>query len=140
MLKTWHELFGDFRRIVLWHKMTKNQPRNATQNEPGPKAAKKPRPDGMRLATLAGVVALLAISIWNWRSLSQIQTGMDSRLSQIESRLGQVSGKVETVAAQLQPARRGPDPNRVYTINTVGAPVKGSPAAPITVAEFSDFQ
>jgi hypothetical protein len=120
--------------------MQKNLSRNHTVSESGARPARKPSIDVARLATLCGVVALLGISIWNWRSLSQIQTGLDSRLSQIESRLGQVSGKVETVAAQLQPPRRGPDPNRVYTINTVGAPVEGPVAAPITIAEFSDFQ
>jgi hypothetical protein len=54
----------------------------------------------MQLATLAGVLALLVISVWNWRSVSRIQTGLDSRLSQIENRLGQVAGKVDTVEAR----------------------------------------
>ena len=118
----------------------KDHSKNPAQNETGTKVAKKPRSDGVRLATLAGVVALLVISIWSWRSMSRIQTGLDSRLSQIENRLGQVAGKVDTVAAQTQPPRRGPDPNRVYTINTAGSPAKGPAAAPITIAEFSDFQ
>ena len=118
--------------------MIKDHSRNPAQNEAGPKAARNPRPDGVRLATLAGVVALLVISIWNWRSVSRIQTGLDSRLSQIENRLGQVAGKVDTVEARLQPARSGPDPNRVYTINTAGSPAKGPASAPITIAEFSD--
>jgi hypothetical protein len=94
----------------------------------------------VRLATLAGVAILLALSFWIWRSIDRMQTGVDSRLSQIESRLAQVSGKVDTVTAQNQPPRRGPDPNRVYTINTIGSPEKGPAGAPITIAEFSDFQ
>ena len=54
---------------------------------------------------------------------------------------GQVSGKVDTVVARSQPPQqRGPDPNRVYTINTVGSPIKGLVGAPVTIAEFSDFQ
>ena len=119
--------------------MTKGPSKDHAPNEPA-KPARKPGIDVVRLATLGGVVALLAVSLWNGRLINRIQTGLDSRLGQIESRLGQVSGKVDTFAAQVQPARRGPDPNRAYTINTVGAPVKGPAGAPITIAEFSDFQ
>jgi protein-disulfide isomerase len=42
--------------------------------------------------------------------------------------------------AQQQPARRGPDPNQRYEINTAGAPAKGPATAKVTVVEFSDFQ
>jgi hypothetical protein len=94
----------------------------------------------MRLATLAGILALVTISFLIWRSIDRIQTGLDSRLGQIEKRLVDVAGKMETAAARTPPVRRGPDPNRVYTINTAGAPVKGPAGAPITIAEFSDFQ
>jgi protein-disulfide isomerase len=37
-----------------------------------------------------------------------------------------------------RPAR--PDPNRRYAVSTKGAPVKGSPDAPLVIVEFSDFQ
>ncbi len=36
--------------------------------------------------------------------------------------------------------RRGPDPNKVYTLASAGAPSKGPADAKITVVEFSDFQ
>ncbi len=118
----------------------KNPLRNPTQNDSGAKASRKPRPDTVRLATLGGVALLVAVSFGIWRSIDRIQSGLDSRLSQIENRLAQVSGKMDTAAAQNQPARRGPDPNRVYAINTTGSPVRGPAGAAITIAEFSDFQ
>ena len=36
--------------------------------------------------------------------------------------------------------RERPDPNRRYTVNTQGAPVRGDPEAKVAVVEFSDFQ
>lgn len=100
--------------------------------------------DALALATLAGVVAVLVISFANWREIDRIEEGLDDRMSRIETRLVEVSGKVERLPTQAapaaQPARRGPDPNRVYEIKTAGAPVKGPASAPVTIAEFSDFQ
>ncbi len=37
-------------------------------------------------------------------------------------------------------ARRGPDPNKKYTIQTAGRPTKGKATAKIEIVEFSDFQ
>ncbi len=89
-------------------------------------------------ATLGGMVVLLMISFSNWREIGRIQTSLDNRLGQLNNQIGQVASKVDGVAAQ--PPRRGPDPNRVYQIKTAGAPLKGVARAPITIAEFSDFQ
>ena len=36
--------------------------------------------------------------------------------------------------------RRGPDPEKVYTVETAGSPAKGPEGAKITLIEFSDFQ
>jgi protein-disulfide isomerase len=93
------------------------------------------------MATLVGVVVLLIISFSNWREIDRIQDSLDTRLGQIENRITQMSTKVDQVSARpAQPTRRGPDPNRVYTIKTAGSPSKGPGGAPITIAEFSDFQ
>ena len=49
--------------------------------------------------------------------------------------------KVDNFAAKAaQPPRQGPDPNKVYPIKTQGSPAEGPENAPVTIAEFSDFQ
>ena len=93
---------------------------------------------GMALATLGGVVLLLMISFANWREIDSIEERLDGQLGQIENRITEIAAKVDRPAAQ--PARRGPDPDRVYPIKTNGAPAKGPADAPVTIAEFSDFQ
>ena len=37
-------------------------------------------------------------------------------------------------------ARRGPDPNKRYTVTTKGSPALGPETAGVTIVEFSDFQ
>ena len=120
--------------------MAKNQSGTRTPKEPGVILEEKPRIDVVRLATLGGIVALVVISFLIWRSIDSIQTILDSRLVQIDNRVAQLSNRMNSAVAQNQPQQRGPDPSRVYAINTAGAPFKGPAGAPITIAEFSDFQ
>ena len=87
--------------------------------------------------TLAGVVAVLMISFSNYREIDRIQSSLDTKLTQIENRITEVANRAPAAA---QPARRGPDPNRVYQIKSAGAPSKGPAKAAVTIAEFSDFQ
>ena len=102
------------------------------QNYPPP-----PRADMHGMMTLGGVVVLLMISFANWREIDRIQENLDRRLDKIETEISQVGSRAPAPAAA---PRRGPDPNRVYTVKTAGAPVRGPARAPITIAEFSDFQ
>jgi len=98
-------------------------------------------PGAMLGAIAVGMGAVLCLGFLNWQASRQIQASLGDRLTQIESRLAQISTKVDQVAARAPaPAQRGPDPSRVYTVRTDGAPVRGPSSAPITIAEFSDFQ
>jgi len=113
--------------------------RDQTQNEAGPEDNRKSNYDLIRLVTLGGVFVLMVISLLIVRLIDQASTGLNHRLTKIEKQLENVSGRTDNAAAKTPP-RRGPDPNRVYSINTAGAPSKGSPIAEVTIAEFSDFQ
>ena len=95
----------------------------------------------MGLAIVAGLAALIVFGYLTLLEMRGIHGVLDARLDQIDTRLAQLSTKIEQ--AGTRPAaveRSGPDPNRVYAIKTDGAPFKGPAAAPITIAEFSDFQ
>ena len=115
-----------------------------SKRDPGPGPTvervreKQPFPSAraVRGATVAGVAALVVISGMTWREVRQIRSGLDSRLEQIDSQIA----KLGTRAPQPAAAQRGPDPNRVYSVKAEGAPVRGPAAAPVTIAEFSDFQ
>ena len=87
-------------------------------------------------ATLAGVAVLVLLSYMNWQETREVQRTVEARLTQMDERLVALSNRAPAAA----PAQRGPDPNRVYSVKTDGAPVKGPQGAPVTIAEFSDFQ
>jgi hypothetical protein len=108
--------------------MAKEQGEPQRQEHAGP-----PRQgvDSLALATLIGVVAVLVISFASWRDVSRI----DRRLGELEARMEQIGTRAPASATH-----RGPDPNRVYTVKTDGAPSRGDASAPVTIAEFSDFQ
>jgi hypothetical protein len=109
------------------------------QHANGQRSTQDPRqPEGRRnldpvgLATLAGVVVLLMISFSNMRDISRLDQGV----GKLEGQMAQVAAR----PAQAAPAR-GPDPNRVYAIKIAAStPARGPDGAPVTIAEFSDFQ
>ena len=91
--------------------------------------------DPLSLATLIGVAAVLVISFASWRDVDRIDRSLGERLDRLEAQMGHAGLRAPAPGAQ-----RGPDPDRVYAVRTVGAPVRGNAAAPVTIAEFSDFQ
>jgi len=65
------------------------------------------------------------------------------QLEAIQTSLTDTRKELTTLAANrpaaAAPTRR-PDPNKVYEINTKGAPYKGPLQAKVELVEFSDFQ
>ena len=122
--------------------MSKQTQDNPAREGPMIRRSSAGTPGMLGFATLAGVAILLFVSIQNWSQTRGIEQAMTDRLTQIETRLTQISAKVDSVATARpqQPARRGPDPNKVYPVKTEGRPYKGPKNAPVTIAEFSDFQ
>jgi hypothetical protein len=60
--------------------------------------------------------------------------------TELNDRMAQLVTAVSTKPAAPAPRPTGPDPEKVYTVKTEGAPFKGPSGAPITIAEFSEFQ
>ena len=88
---------------------------------------------------LLGMGLVIAVTVTNYQATRDLGKTLDTRLGQMDQRLGQMTTKLDTVASAA-PRRSGPDPARVYTVKTETAPAKGPAGAPVTIAEFSDFQ
>ena len=96
-----------------------------------------PSPRLTSVVLVGGMGALVVLGSLSWMEIRHIRTSLDGRLGQIDGQLEKMASRLERPAPAAQ---RGPDPNKVYTVKTDGAPARGPAGAPITIAEFSDFQ
>ena len=77
--------------------------------------------------------------------LSQSVDRLAAQIPQIEGAINSLqtalaSGTAAPAKAAAPKPRRGPDPNKVYTVATAGSPTRGPANAKVTLVAFSDFQ
>ena len=85
-------------------------------------------------------VGALGLGFFAWTDVKKVKDDTAKRLVEIDQRLAQLQTQVANAAKAKPAPQQGPDPNKVYTVKTEGSPTKGSPTAPIVIAEFSDYQ
>ena len=107
-------------------------------------AAESPLTPLLLVLSLLGIAAVLAMSAMQWREARAARKEDSARVAKIESSVAALSTKLDEVGRKVASAaaapKAGPDPNKVYTVQTAGAPAKGPADAVVTIAEFSDFQ
>lgn len=90
--------------------------------------------DKIRLGILVGIAVLITIA-----GMSLYETRRQR--AELNDRLTQLATAINSRPANPAPARpTGPDPEKVYTVKTEGAPIEGSKSAAIQIVEISDFQ
>jgi protein-disulfide isomerase len=101
-------------------------------------------PQVLGAAAIVGV-AVIAAGLLLGNSLDRVTQQLDrtaSRLDDIRAAVADAKdalGNLQAAPAQAA-ARRGPDPNKRYTVTTKGSPARGPETAGVTIVEFSDFQ
>jgi protein-disulfide isomerase len=96
----------------------------------------------MRLLAVVVAAAVIGIGGMNLYETRQQRAALEERLSLLEGQITALGNKVEAAAKSAPQPRpqAGPDPNKVYAVKTDGSPAEGPKSAPVTIAEFSDFQ
>jgi protein-disulfide isomerase len=114
--------------------MAKYRSDNAPQPEPRRPPFKKPSDGLIRIAILVGVALLVVLTATNVYQTRQQRTELNDRMAQL------ITAVNTKPASPTAPRPTGPDPDKVYTVKAEGSPFLGPSQAPITIAEFSDFQ
>ena len=114
--------------------MAKHRRDDTQQPDPPRQAPNKSSDGSIRVAIVVGLALLVGISGWNLYETRRQRTELNDRITQLAT-------AINTKPAAAPPQRpSGPDPEKVYTVKLEGAPFKGPSGAPITIAEFSEFQ
>jgi hypothetical protein len=92
------------------------------------------------LLILVGLALVVIVGFTNYNATVKLQSALSERLLNVENKLNVMSAKVDLAARPAPPRQTGPDPNKVYPVKIDGAPFEGPKEAPVTIAEFSDFQ
>src|SRR5262252_6153396 len=95
----------------------------------------KKKSEAVRLGILVGVAVLIVIAGMNLYETRQQRIDLNDRMTQLATA---INSRPATGPAPVRPS--GPDPEKIYTVRTEGAPFRGSKSAPVTIVEISDFQ
>ena len=93
-------------------------------------------------SVLAALIVGGSILAAGWMVTSSLDRTA-TQLNDIKTSLSDTKTALESVAKArpaAAPPRRGPDPNKRYTVKRNGSPAKGADTAKVKIVEYSDFQ